>query len=95
MIFVDATDRDNNINDRIQDSEEINLSYIENGATIPSRFQIFTINDWIYIIYNRRLLNDAEIATFMRKLGLPPTATTDEIISVLKQKGTSLKKSLD
>ncbi|PWB05946.1 hypothetical protein C5O25_11920 [Paramuribaculum intestinale] len=95
VIFVDATDRDNNINDRIQDSEEINLSYIENGATVPSRFQIFTINDWIYIIYNRRLLNDAEIATFMKKLGLPPTATTDEIISVLKQKGTSLKKSLD
>lgn len=94
VIFVDATDRDN-INDRRQDSEKINLSHIENGTTIPGRVQTFIINDWIYIIYNRRLLNDAEIATFMRKLGLAPNATTAEIISVLKQKGTSLKKSLD
>ena len=46
VIFVDATDRDN-INDRIQDSEEINLSQIENGATISGRVQTITIKDWI------------------------------------------------
>lgn len=92
VIFVEATNPDE---ERIQNNEEGDLSRAENGATLTGGVQRCILNDWKYIIYNRRLLNDAEIAMFMGKLGLQPNATVAEIISVLKRKNISLKKSLN
>lgn len=77
------------------DDNVINLDGIKNNIVFKGDVAKFIQNDWQYVIYNRRIMTMAELAKFMGKLGLPVSATTDEIIKALqKTKAKNIKDSL-
>ena len=76
--------------------ERVELQNIENSTVLQSNFQILGIHDWLYVIYNKRILTYAELTSFYNNLGLTTNATSDEIISALRRmsKATNLKKAI-
>lgn len=82
--------------DNQQLPERVELQNIENSTVLHRNFQILGINDWLYVIYNKRILTDAELTSFYNYIGLTTNATSDEIISALRRmnKATNLKKAL-
>lgn len=94
VVFVEASNLNDENNEMQNNNPRINLEAIEIGTKLQGKFQECVLNGWMYVIYNRRTLTDAEIAIFMGKLGLTINATTDDIIAVLKRKGVNLKDSL-
>lgn len=82
--------------DNQQLHERVELQNLGNSTVLHSNFQILGINNWLYVIYNKRILTCTELTLFYKYLGLATNATSDEIISALRRmsKATDLKKDI-
>lgn len=65
----------------------VELDAIANGTVLNGQFAVCKLRNWQYRIYNRKIMSDAELGIFMLHLGLPPDATTQDIIKSLRTKG--------
>lgn len=81
--------------DIIGNDNVIDLDVIGNNISYPGEIATFIQKDWQYVIYNRRIMTMAELRSFMGKLGLQVSATTDDIIKALQRiKAKNIKDSL-
>lgn len=94
VIFVESADGDRVDNVEQQVQAGIDLSSVKSGRVLQGNYHVCVLDGWMYVIYNRRVMKDTEITDFLRQLGLPPSATTNDIITVLQRKGTGLKAAL-
>jgi len=84
--YVSQSDGVAQINDPI-DIEAIGGNDIPNVALMRFRDN----PDWVYVPFNRRLMNAQEETKFLQAIGLPATATFADILTKWRQQRLSLK----
>lgn len=79
--------------------EEYDLGALQHNQILNGGNVKLYVDNWVFIIYNKRVLTFNELVTFMTQLGLTVTASTQDIIKALQKMGhsktkTTLKNSL-
>lgn len=87
-----GTDEEANIN---YQEGTLNLEAITENTTFNGEVVRLGIGDWLYVVYNRKVLTLAELTVFMNRLGLDVSASTEVIIKVLQNTNSrNLKEAL-
>ena len=77
----------------VQANEPIDIEMI-GGTDVPNvsllRFQ--DNPDWVYVPFNRKLMTTIEETTFLQAIGLPVTASFDDILKEWKKSHLALKR---
>lgn len=60
----------------------VDINSVSDGQVIPARKAIVfdDFKDWIYLPYNRKIMNDVEWTNFLKRLNLPADSTVNDVL---------------
>ncbi|MDE6269844.1 MAG: hypothetical protein K2M12_03185 [Muribaculaceae bacterium] len=90
----------NNFNTLDNGVVRINLPYIQyEGPNKWRTYEIrngtdYVVNNWLFRVFNKRVMNQNELSQFMSRLNLSVHASFHDVLNALAAKNTNLKKAL-